>query len=130
MKTKKIKLLARFLLLLPLCAVLLGAGCEKEDSIAVCGIEDPLTELDWLKDLKTSIEEDVDINSAEIILYRLNDTNYIYVQKSVSSAYDFPNTIYDCEGNEKYKCGGNQPVDNCTTFFSEAQKIKILWEKK
>jgi len=31
MKTKKIKLLARFLLLLPLCAALLGAGCEKDE---------------------------------------------------------------------------------------------------
>ncbi|WP_372950856.1 hypothetical protein [Mariniphaga sp.] len=30
MKLKKIKLLARFLLLLPLCAALLGAGCEKD----------------------------------------------------------------------------------------------------
>ena len=31
MKTKKIKLLTFFLLLLPLCLVLLGAGCEKEE---------------------------------------------------------------------------------------------------
>jgi len=129
MKSKKFKLPTSLLILLWLFTALLGAGCEKVDTI-VCGIEDPLTELNWLQDLKTSIEEDVDIDSAEIILYRLNDTDYIYIQKSVNSAYDFPNTIYDCEGNEKYKCGGNQPVDNCTTFFSEAQKIKILWEKQ
>jgi hypothetical protein len=32
MKTKNLKLLAIFLLLLPLCVVLLGAGCEKESS--------------------------------------------------------------------------------------------------
>jgi len=31
MKTKILKLLARFLLLLPLCAALLGAGCEKDE---------------------------------------------------------------------------------------------------
>jgi hypothetical protein len=32
MKSKKLKLLARFLLLLPLCVALLGAGCEKEET--------------------------------------------------------------------------------------------------
>ncbi len=31
MKTKKIKLLNVFLLLLPLCVVIMGSGCEKED---------------------------------------------------------------------------------------------------
>lgn len=130
MKRKILKLITILLLLLPLCMVMLGAGCEKEDSFTVCGIENPITNLPWLKDLKTDLEEDSEVNSSKIIQYRLNDADYIYVQKSVGSAYDFPNTIYDCEGNEKYKCGGNQPVDNCATFFSEAQKIKILWEKK
>ena len=31
MRPKKLKLLTIFLFLLPLCVVLLGAGCEKED---------------------------------------------------------------------------------------------------
>ena len=32
MKPKKLKLLTTFLLLLPLCVVLLGAGCEKDEN--------------------------------------------------------------------------------------------------
>jgi hypothetical protein len=130
MKSKILKLLTTFLLLLPLCIVVLGAGCEKDDSISVCGVDNPLINLDWLKNSRIDLEEDADVSSAEIILYRSNDVDYIYIQKSVNSAHDFPNTIYDCEGNEKYKCGGNQPIDNCATFFSEAQKIKTLWKKK
>ncbi|MCF6332543.1 MAG: hypothetical protein L3J11_04585 [Draconibacterium sp.] len=130
MKTKKLKLLTILLLLLPLCMTMLGAGCEKEDSISACGVDDPLINLNWLRDLKNDLKDDNSVTSSEIILYRLNDVDYIYVQKSVNSAYDFPNTIYDCKGNEEYKCGGNQPINNCTTFFSEAQKIKTLWEKK
>jgi len=58
----------------------------------------------------------------------LNNADYIYVQESVSSSYDMPDEIYDCEGNEKYKCGENQPVDSFSNFFSKAQKIKILWK--
>jgi hypothetical protein len=40
MKTKKIKMLTIFLLLLPLCFVLLGAGCEDDDGILELQIGD------------------------------------------------------------------------------------------
>jgi len=42
MKTKKLKLLTSFLLLLPLCAVMLAFGCEKEE-------DEELTEIELLK---------------------------------------------------------------------------------
>jgi hypothetical protein len=128
MKSKKLKLRTNYLLLL--YVTLLICGCNDENSSIVCGIDDPLTECDWLKDIKTTLEEDTNITFAEILIYRLNGVDYIYIQKSTDSAYDLPNTIFDCEGKEKYKCGGNQPVDNCTTFFKEAQKIETLWTKK
>lgn len=130
MESKKLKRITYFLLMMPLCVMTLGAGCNDENSSIVCGIEDPLTECEWLKDIKTTLEEDSNVSSAGIVIYRLNGEDYIYVQKSTNSAYDFPNTIFDCEGNEKYKCGGNQPIDNCTNFFKEAQKIETLWIKK
>lgn len=107
----------------------MGAGCEKEDTLSICGVNDPLNNLDWLKELKVDLEKDVDVSSAEIILYHWNNKDYIYVQKTISSGHDFPNAIYDCEGNEKFTCGGNQPVNYCSTFFLEAQKIIILWGK-
>lgn len=125
MKTVFLKICA-FVLLFSLS----GIACEKEDSISVCGINDPLNNLHWLRDIKTSLEENNDINSAQIILYKLDNVDYIYVQKSIALAYDFPNTIYDCEGNEKFNCGGNQPIDACSTFFFKAEKITILWGKE
>jgi len=105
-------------------------GCEKEKLPPVCGIDDPLDKISWLKELKINLEGDVGISSAEIILYQWNNIDYIYVQKTISSAYDFPNVVFDCEGNVKYTCGGNQPIDNCSTFFLEAIKIKTLWKKE
>jgi hypothetical protein len=114
-----------------LLIVAIGAGCKKENSSSTaCGVESPLTNLHWLMDLKVNLEEDTIVNSAEIILYRLDNVDYIYVQKNIFSLYDLPNTIFDCEGNELYKCGGNQPVDNCSTFFSEARQIDVIWEKE
>lgn len=124
MKTIILKISA-FLLLL----ILSGAGCEKDESPTVCGVKNPLENLAWLKDLKVSLEQNSDVSSAEIIIYRWNDLDYIYVQKSIRSAHDLPNSIFDCLGEIKFSCGGNQPTNNCSTFFTEAQKIKTLWKK-
>ncbi len=111
---------------------LMGTGCEKkeEDSVTVCGIENPLSNLDWLKNIKSQLKTDSDVTSAAIILYRLNNVDYILIHGTYHSVHDYPDSIiYDCKGNEKYVCGGNQQVDNCSTFLSNAQKIKTLWEK-
>lgn len=125
MKTVIFKISIAFLLL-----SLLGVDCKKEVSLPICGVNNPLNELAWLKDIKTNFENDSEITSAEIILYQLNGVYYFYVLKTIYSSHDIPNRIYDCDGNEKYVCGGFSPPDNnCSTFFSQAQKIKTLWKK-
>ena len=124
MKTTIFKLSAVVLLF-----VLIVLGCEKEETPTVCGVKNPLEKLDWLKDLKISLEKNADVSSAEIILYKWNNSDYIYIQKTISSSHDFPNSIFDCSGDVKFSCGGNQPIDNCSAFFAEAQKIETLWKK-
>ncbi len=109
--------------------VLIGAGCEKDTPQNVCGVNNPLTNLNWLNELKMNMENNSEISSAEIVLYQWNNKDYIYIQKKIDSSQDFPNTVYDCEGTEIYQCGGNQPNNNCSTFFIEAQKIIVLWKK-
>jgi len=47
MKTKKLKLLTPFLLLLPLFVVLLGAGCEKKDEVGAFSEEEFLKFTDF-----------------------------------------------------------------------------------
>ena len=107
-----------------------GMGCkEKENIICTCGVPDPLVNLTWLKEIKTNLENDPNIISSEIIMYSLEGQDYILVESHIDSAQDIPSTIYDCKRNEKYKCGGNQLYDNCSIFFSKAQKKNLLWEK-
>ena len=127
MKTTILKISAFVLLF-----VLVGASCEKEQTpavCAVCGVRDPLQKLDWLKDLRISLKRNSNVISAKIILYKWNDLDYIGVQQSIRSTYDLPNPIFDCSGKVKYSCGGNQPVDSCSIFLNEVQKIEILWQK-
>ncbi|MCK3685844.1 hypothetical protein [Maribellus sp. YY47] len=134
MKSKKLRLLATFLLLLPLFVVLLETGCDEkeENTIPVCGIENPFVNLDWLKSKKNALQTNSEITSAIIDLYRLDDADYIVTTIKLSSVYDYPGTsILNCDGTKKYTCGGNQApgLDSCSTFFNNAQKIETLWEK-
>lgn len=120
--------------LLKRCAFILllavsGTGCEHEETISACGVKDPIENLEWLRDLKNNSEGNAEISSAEIVLYKWNDKDYIYFQKTINLAQDFPNSIFDCSGNLQFQCGGNQPVDNCSVFFAEAEKIATLWQK-
>jgi hypothetical protein len=109
--------------------ILMGAGCKKEKPFSACGTVNPLTNLEWLSILKVNTEANAEINSAVIILYQWNGGDYIYYGVKITSLHDNPDAIFDCKGNVIFKCGGNQQVNTCSTFFSEAQKIKVLWMK-
>ena len=138
MKKKHLKYITTFFLLSSLSLVILATGCNKEKNeykeeySVACGIEYPLTNIEWLKEKKNALKSDSQTTSASISLYSLNDTDYILIHKSLSSVYDYPDAIvYDCKGNEIYVCGGNQDpaIDTCSNFFSNAQKIQTLWKK-
>ena len=130
LKTNQMKTTILKISLVFLFFCLLGAGCDKnKDDISVCGVESPLVNLDWLRDIVNELEQNAEVKAAKILIYRWNDEDYIYVQKTLGSAQDIPSTIFDCDGNEKFKCGGNQPVSNCSTFFRESKRYKIIWEK-
>jgi hypothetical protein len=111
--------------------IVFTSSCENDDkkAISACGVDDPLIKIEWLKELKNNLENNTEINTAEIILYQKENIDYFYVYKSINSNYDQPNTIFDCEGNPKYACGGNQPVDSCSIFLLNAQKKETIWKK-
>lgn len=119
---KRIRVIFLFFVLLT------GIGCEKEDSSTVCGVENPFVNVAWLKELKEQIENNSEVSSAKIVLYRLDNTDYVYVHEIYQSKYDAPNPIFDCNGVEQYVCGGNQSpgLDSCSTFFNKAQRIETL----
>ena len=122
----KIKILV-FLILV----FFLSIKCEnKARELTACGIPDPLNKISWLKDLKNELQNETKIESAEIVLYKKNNSDYLYVGQKIASSYDFPvGRLYNCEGILKYSCGGNQPIDSCSIFLLSAQKTSILWKK-
>lgn len=124
---KKFLILVTYLI--PL--LLISSGCEKQEELFnACGVENTISDIDWLADIKSNYESNDDVSNSKIVLYQWNNESYFYVQKTISSTNDLPNQIYNCSGEAILKCGGNQPVNNCSTFFDEAIKIKTIWEKQ
>lgn len=123
MKTNGIVLLVVAITFLPCCE-------NNHKNICACGLKDPITELNWLDSLTNSVKDDVNIESAEIILYTRDDLDYFLITLKNSDAQDLPQgRLFNCEGILRYSCGGNQPIDSCAMFLSTAKKISTIWKK-
>lgn len=100
------------LLLLPLCVVFLGAGCDdgnepqyeiyENHKISACGVEDPLVNIEWLKIICNKIllkKNDIHL-SFKIDLYEKNDTkeHVILIPYSPDKGI-FDYKVYDCSGD-------------------------------
>ncbi|MGE0020106.1 MAG: hypothetical protein AB7S72_10605 [Draconibacterium sp.] len=86
MKSKKTKLLKSFLLLLPFYVVLLGAGCEKEDSISV--ISDDIGNLLSVFELKYGDSKEIIYNGEKVELSIKNIVDSVTIDCSLA---DFSN---------------------------------------
>jgi len=91
-----------------ICGLIL-IGCEKsENSIPDCIVENPLEELDWLKDVKNSLTNCTCQISILQGKYREKTVFYIMNTDPVCNSV-FQVVLWDCNGNvvKKYKPGQN-----------------------
>jgi hypothetical protein len=110
MKTKKIKLLARFLLLLPLCAALLGAGCEKEREF------DPKNKLlgSWVE------QQPCTDGICDTIVFDENGTIKLYEPiKGWTYSFPSPDTI-------EFTNTSKSLTKNCHFIFNDENEITIF----
>ena len=78
-------------------------SCKKYDGRIVCGVDDPTTELQWLKD---KMEESLGNPSATLVEeYSWNDSTFILVNQCVGCA-DSMSEIYNCDGTLRCAIGG------------------------
>lgn len=107
MKQKILRLFSFFLLLLPLCVILFGAGCEKDDeTICACGIENPLENNEWLRPMV------IQRSCVEVYTIRFEGNEYIVVSDCPEMA-DGMTIFYDCQGNKVCEWGGISLGGNC-----------------
>ncbi len=121
------------LLNLLLCCSLGFISCEEdsEDPSKFCS-ENPLEEIDWIKNLV-----DIEINSdlynssgLEIIQYEYQGDSAFSVDRCTNNCSDSLIAIYDCDKNPICEVGGIAGVNTCQDFFKEAKNETILFSSR
>ena len=99
-------------------------SCNKdENTIPECDVENPLEELEWLKEMKDTCKSSGNICHT-IIIHGLYKDESVYYTNLIGALCDPPFNIFlrDCNGDtiKKYKIGDNQK------FQEEVEFVEIL----
>lgn len=91
-----------------------------------CNVEDPLEDLDWLKDIKTSMELNMGMAGSQIIQYTYNDSTVFWVDICYGCA-DNMIVVYNCKGDEVCRFGGIAGFNTCPDFEENATDKTMLF---
>lgn len=105
------------------------SGCEQDTSLQrACGVENPIENLPWLKNTIDSFNTSQIIELTSVDLYEYESKEIIQLTWKLKDIYDIPTgSIYNCNGEQLYLCGGNQPIDSCVYVISNSKFIGCLW---
>jgi hypothetical protein len=114
MKNKRLnKTLSAVLIAIGFPLLVFLGGCEEEKmepkydiyenhDISVCGVDDPLRNMDWLKEYCDSIKEDKDILFADIWLSKALNTEEYILKISITS-FTYKEEFFNCNGDIIYE---------------------------
>ena len=107
------------------------SGCEhKTDSCTVCGVNNPIENIPWLKSTIDNITASNYKTLSEVDLIEYESKELILLKWTLNGIYDIPTgEIYDCTGNLLYTCGGNQPIDSCSIILNESRYLANIWNQ-
>ena len=112
--------LKSFIIFLTLFIMATAFTCNNSKDISVCGIKDPVKNLEWLK---TRID-----NAEKIEVYKMvyNEKEYISVNPCPGCP-DSMTEIFDCDENRFCTIGGITGRNTCPDdFLEKSEKILIL----
>ena len=107
--------------------VVLCYSCEDNETNN-CSSENPLEDIVWLKELKTTFEVNhSSVSKSKITQYTYKGKTVFMIENCIGCA-DSMASVYDCEKNEICVFGGIAGFNTCPDFDKEATNKKILWE--
>jgi len=95
-----------------------------------CGanlISNPLEDLQWLNNIKTSFEQSSSAVKKKIYQYTYNGNTVFLIDPCVSCP-DGLQTVYDCSGNTVCEFGGIAGLNTCPGFSENSTNEILLWE--
>jgi hypothetical protein len=109
------------------------ASCREDKKDAVlepgqnyCHTQNPLEDLNWLKELKDSFEISEKATGAQIIGYEYQGNDVFLINSCVGCA-DEMWQVYDCSGSVICQFGGIAGLDTCPGFFETATDSTMLY---
>ena len=115
-------------LFLVFCVSLLTLySCEENNKItSVCTIEDPLQNLEFLKEAKDTIDKVACAGKSTITQYTYN-SNTVFEVNICDQIADGQTLIYDCSGEIICTFGGIAGENTCPDFYDTATNKIILY---
>lgn len=106
-------------------------SCEEStttnDEELLCNTENPLEDIDWLNELKESLENN---NWQSLIIeYKYKGEDVFYVDPCYNCP-DGMSTVYNCEGDVLCGFGGIAGINTCPDFFSEATDSAVILDTR
>lgn len=106
------------LLYLLLGATLLLYSCQQQEEPQICNVEEPLTDLIWLKTLLTTAT-DSDLSIYSYLIQGSYQNQIVFILANCCPFCNWMPVVLDCQGN---------PVQQATLF--EVMDQKVIWRSK
>jgi hypothetical protein len=116
-----------------LIILLLFLSCEENDTnticdkvVIVCNTQNPLEDLDFLKDAKDNIDR-IDCGDRSSIMQYTYKSETVFEVNICSQIADAETLIYNCSGEVVCMFGGISGENTCPDFKKEAKDKIILY---
>ena len=105
------------------------SGCKKPQS--VCGVENPLTELEWLSQIIANWEENLQNGennwAGKIYQCTYEDNKIGFLIEPCSGCPDAGYSFWSCDGTMLCGGGGHSGEDTCGEFNIDSNSVKLIY---
>ena len=91
-----------------------------------CGVQKPLEELKWLREIKFEMEANANMIGGQIIAYRYNGEDVFWIDDCYNCA-DKLVKVFDCSGGVICEFGGIAGQNTCPDFAEKATDSLMLF---
>jgi len=109
-------------------ALTMIAGTCADNQDKDCKTNNPLKDIEWLKNTKNAFDRDMGMARQQIIQYRYKNKDVFMIITCVGCP-DANIVVYDCEKNLVCEFGGENNEKPCPDFEKNASDKKILYDK-
>lgn len=110
---------------LSLFSIILFISCQKNEEFNLT--TNPLENLVWLKEIKTSFELSASPSKKQIIQYTYNEEPVFLIDSCIGCPDNLVN-IYNLNGEVICQFGGIAGIDTCPDFLDNTTNKTILWQ--